>query len=765
MTKRIISFICVAAMLLSMCAVSSFALTTDATIDTYWNAMAVKYSTRTKLPLTVVEDGVKVPKTDGFVYSATADGGIDMGIPDYATFSGTYGASVVTSKNATELEALSVEIDPDNFDFQQDPLTIANSIGILWSEDPIENVDGLATADATAFNGLRHLIPSKKEDASFQVGVPASGAKAEEISGKALYIGITNANPANAGTKTASNVNIVYFDGHYINKNDGHPGYRWTFTSRNGEGPLGDSTPIVQNYERLDLSEGLKITIKSDETLGYIVNINGKDYCDGMDVAFFPDANTNGYSHDALTNEDVEGKTDTYLNSMTYARADIDLTGLKTAGNGYLTIGVTGINDNQMVHGCDIVVEKINNKPAATWAGEPACYHTEKVWTVTKEPNCGYEGVEAYKCTECGKTFETKALPIVGEHVPAADWKVTVEPDCANTGLKVKECTVCGLVVEEEVLPVDETAHNKAWKTTPPTCDTAGVRERYCKICNALFPEENVAIEATGHSFTNYEIDEGYNCVTGGTETAVCDNGCGATDTREKAAGDHVEGEWVLAVAPTVATEGREDLLCSVCGTVIDTRVVDKLPPFEDVKEGDWFYDAVMYCAGKGYVTGTSATTFNPTGKLTRAAFVVILARVAGADLSKYDESPFTDVAVGDWYGPAIIWAYENGYVNGLGDGTTFGPKNNMPRQQLATMFFRYAEKAGLDVEGRADLSVYTDGDKIASWAADACAWAVDAGLMKSTSTTSLVFAPLTTVTRAQAAQVFMNYDENLAGK
>jgi len=82
-----------------------------------------------------------------------------------------------------------------------------------------------------------------------------------------------------------------------------------------------------------------------------------------------------------------------------------------------------------------------------------------------------------------------------------------------------------------------------------------------------------------------------------------------------------------------------------------------------------------------------------------------------------------------------------------------------MPRQQLATMFFRYAEKAGLDVDGRADLTKYTDYADIGSWATDACAWAVDAGLMKSTSSDALVFAPTNPVTRAQAAQVFMNYD------
>ncbi|MBE6574219.1 MAG: S-layer homology domain-containing protein, partial [Ruminococcaceae bacterium] len=669
MTKRIISFICIAAMLMSMFVFSSFALTIDETLDTNWNAMAVKYSTRTKLPITVTVDGAKVPKTEGFEFAATADGGIDMGIPSYATFAGAYGSAIVTSEYTTDLADLSVEIDPDNFDFQQDSLTIANSIGILWSEDPIENVDGLATADATAFNGLRHLIPSKKEDDTFQVGVPVAEANAAEISGKALYVGLTNAKPDNAGTKIASNVNIVYFDGHYINKNDGHPGYRWTFTSRNGEGPLGDASPIIRNYENVDLSEGLKITIREDAVLGFVVNINGKDYCDGKDVGFFPDADTNGRSHEALTQEDYENKTDKYLTSMTYAREDIDLTGLKEAGKGYLTIGVTGINDQNMVHGCDIVVDKINTHPAATWKGEPACYHEEKAWEVTSEANCGYEGVESYVCTACGKVFETKSTPIVGEHVASGEWKTTVKPDCANEGLKVQECTVCGLAAVEEVLPVDETAHNKAWKTTAPTCDTEGLRERYCKICDAKFPEENQVLEATGHTFENYVVDEGYNCLTGGTETAKC-NDCDATDTREKAAGEHTAAaEWVVTVEPNYGVAGEETLYCAVCGEVLETREVGA-KEFPDVPvEGQWYSEGVYYCASKGYITGTDKGEFNPNGKLTREQFVVILARVAGADLTQYTESPFADVVVKAstmWYAPSVIWAYENEFVNGV---------------------------------------------------------------------------------------------------
>ncbi|MBE6574050.1 MAG: hypothetical protein E7652_06630 [Ruminococcaceae bacterium] len=194
-------------------------------------------------------------------------------------------------------------------------------------------------------------------------------------------------------------------------------------------------------------------------------------------------------------------------------------------------------------------------------------------------------------------------------------------------------------------------------------------------------------------------------------------------------------------------------------------KVVVEDPPkvkFPDVADNAWYSEGVYYCAGKGYITGTDKGTFNPDGKLTREQFVVILARVAGADLTQYTESPFADVVVKAstmWYAPSVIWAYENEFVNGVGDGSKFGVGQNMTREQLATMFFRYAKANGVNVEAKADLSDFADAAKVGSWAKEACEWAVEAGLIGSTSTTAKTLAPQMTVTRAQAAKIFMSYD------
>ncbi|MBE6573878.1 MAG: hypothetical protein E7652_05745 [Ruminococcaceae bacterium] len=190
----------------------------------------------------------------------------------------------------------------------------------------------------------------------------------------------------------------------------------------------------------------------------------------------------------------------------------------------------------------------------------------------------------------------------------------------------------------------------------------------------------------------------------------------------------------------------------------------DTLDGFVDVDKDSWYAEGVRYCVDNGYMTGTSSTTFAPNGNLTREQFVTILARVAGADLTSYynKESVFTDVKVktaNEWYYPAIAWANENGFVNGIGNGK-FGVGQDISREQIATMFFRYAEKNGKATDGKADLGQYTDNAKISSWAKDACAWAVDAGLLGSTDSNKLVLSPLMTVTRAQAAKIFKSYDE-----
>ncbi|MBR5514576.1 MAG: bacterial Ig-like domain-containing protein [Clostridia bacterium] len=193
---------------------------------------------------------------------------------------------------------------------------------------------------------------------------------------------------------------------------------------------------------------------------------------------------------------------------------------------------------------------------------------------------------------------------------------------------------------------------------------------------------------------------------------------------------------------------------------VCTVNVVEKTKvKFPDVPDDAWYAEGVSYCASNGYITGTDKGTFNPDGKLTREQFVVILARVAGADLAAYTHSNFKDVQASAWYGASVIWANEERYVNGVGDGSNFGVGQNMTREQLATMFFRYAQNNGENVSVKENLSSYSDSAAISSWAYEACSWAVAAGLLGSTQQGAKVLAPKMSVTRAQAAKIFMSYD------
>lgn len=147
---------------------------------------------------------------------------------------------------------------------------------------------------------------------------------------------------------------------------------------------------------------------------------------------------------------------------------------------------------------------------------------------------------------------------------------------------------------------------------------------------------------------------------------------------------------------------------------------------FADVKEGDWFYDFVKKAFDKGLMKGTSETTFEPAANTSRVMVATVLYRLAGEKKSSA-KNPFTDVAAGTWYTDAVIWAAEKGIVTGY-DETTFGVNDDITREQLAVMLYRYANSPKVDeVAAMAD---FTDVDAISDWAADAMRWAVKEGII-----------------------------------
>ena len=188
----------------------------------------------------------------------------------------------------------------------------------------------------------------------------------------------------------------------------------------------------------------------------------------------------------------------------------------------------------------------------------------------------------------------------------------------------------------------------------------------------------------------------------------------------------------------------------------VDPEVPTKLP-FNDVPENEWYYDYVEYAYNNKLMSGISETTFDASSTLTRAMFVTVLYRMAGEPATNRS-IPFADIDMGAYYANAVVWAQQTGLVNGITE-TEFAPDNNITREQMATIAYRYAKLFGKNLEADATLS-YSDKDTISDYATDAVIWAASKGIMNGNADGT--FAPVKNTTRAEAAAVFMRMVENL---
>ncbi|MCR4962378.1 MAG: S-layer homology domain-containing protein, partial [Firmicutes bacterium] len=136
---------------------------------------------------------------------------------------------------------------------------------------------------------------------------------------------------------------------------------------------------------------------------------------------------------------------------------------------------------------------------------------------------------------------------------------------------------------------------------------------------------------------------------------------------------------------------------------------------------------------------------------------VTILYRLAGSPAVS-EANPFSDVAQGSWYADAVAWANANGIVEGYGNGK-FGADDNITREQLAAILYRFAKAQGYDVSQTADLSGYGDAGQVDGWAQQAMAWACGSGLIQGDGQHNLL--PGQGATRAQVAAILMRFVES----
>ena len=183
---------------------------------------------------------------------------------------------------------------------------------------------------------------------------------------------------------------------------------------------------------------------------------------------------------------------------------------------------------------------------------------------------------------------------------------------------------------------------------------------------------------------------------------------------------------------------------------------------FKDVKENDWFYEAVSYAVENGLMNGMSEDVFAPNTPLTREMLAVVLYNVEGQPESA-GVNPFTDVKADIWYTDAILWANENGIVAGY-DNSAYGVGDLITREQFATILYRYAQFKGYDTtQGGMAVREFSDYENISDYARPAMAWAVNAGIMGGMDDGTLM--PQGKATRAEAATMLMNFCENMVEK
>ena len=193
-----------------------------------------------------------------------------------------------------------------------------------------------------------------------------------------------------------------------------------------------------------------------------------------------------------------------------------------------------------------------------------------------------------------------------------------------------------------------------------------------------------------------------------------------------------------------------------------DKAEVDVTEMFTDV-EKNWAYPGIQYCVTHGIMGGMGDGTFAPTGTTTRAQIVQILYNLEGTPAVS-GTTPFTDLTA-NWYKPAILWAYQNNVVAGTSP-TTFDPEGPVTREQIAVILTEYMYNV-LKMNRTwtpADLSTFPDGAQVSGWAKEAMQDAVALGLINGTKAPDGVvyLDPQGSAARQQVATILMNFCQNV---
>ena len=328
----------------------------------------------------------------------------------------------------------------------------------------------------------------------------------------------------------------------------------------------------------------------------------------------------------------------------------------------------------------------------------PAKGHDYSYADVRTEPTCTESGHYKGTCPRCGKDYDD-TIPALGHDW--GEWVVAQEPTYTTTGYRYHDCTRagCNTRVGEDIPKLHTHTWDAGVVTQKPTATEPGVKTYTCTICNE---QKTESIPATGVPDT---------CPGGPTCPGYAFRDMPAPDSWAHAGLDYciysgyINGLSATTVDPS-GTCTRAQLVCILYRIQGEPKVVEgyelaKLrAPFDDVPRGQWYTNAILWAKLTGIVNGTSATTFDPSGQITREQLAAILYRYTAkyapdatgnaASLAAYPDAGSVSAYARD----AMAWAVGNGLIKGLPHDKTdyLEPGGSTTRAQVATILMRYKQ-------------------------------------------------------------------------
>ena len=312
------------------------------------------------------------------------------------------------------------------------------------------------------------------------------------------------------------------------------------------------------------------------------------------------------------------------------------------------------------------------------------------------EPTCTESGHYKGTCPRCGKDYDD-VIPALGHDW--GEWVVAQEPTAETTGYRYHICARCNARVGEDIPKLHTHTWDAGVVTQKPTATEPGVKTYTCTICNE---QKTESIPATGVPSA---------CPGGPTCPGYAFRDMPAPDNWAHAGLDYcIYRGYINGLSATSVDPGgtctRAQLVCILYRIQGELKVVegyelDKLrAPFDDVPRGQWYTDAIWWAKLTGIVNGTSATTFDPNGRITREQLAAILYRYTAkyapnatgnaASLAAYPDAGSVSAYARD----AMAWAVGNGLISGLPHGKTdyLEPGGSATRAQVATILMRYEQ-------------------------------------------------------------------------